>query len=187
MIYLKANTKQQITQKSLFGVWSHLVYPSKSFKVNPDYRTLYETIFNIVDRDKSLLLNGLLTEFIGKENTLLLKRYDFNELIETMILDLEQELKSCSYEEIKVNVVSHPRMIAIYNEFQKTKRKKILTSISFRISEGTTQKIYTLKQNTLGEVIELAVALFVVNCQELIFDLILLTIKHQENVQQPNE
>lgn len=157
-----------------------MLYPSKTFKVNPFYRMLYETIFDVVNQDKSPLLKALLKESFGNQKTLSLDQFDFNELIETMIINLEKELSNFDYEDIQLKINIHPRTVAIRKEFHKAKRKSMLTNISFRISKDTVQKIHKLKQNTLGEVIELAIGLFILSCDDLIFDLILLSVKHQD-------
>ncbi|NUH84762.1 hypothetical protein HUN92_13635 [Bacillus firmus] len=158
-----------------------MTFPSKTYKVFPLYRLLYEACIDVVNEQKSHLMKALLKKTIGPEKAEALNCYDFNELIEKMIDDFETELNNTSYDDIKIKVAVHPRMTNIRKHFNKIKKSHVLTNISFRISKSSIEKINNLKQNTLGEVIELAIGLYIINCDEQIYELILLTIQHYDD------
>ncbi|CAI6330754.1 hypothetical protein [Bacillus subtilis] len=157
-----------------------MTFPSKSFKVFPLYRILYEACIDVVGKEKSTLLKVLLRKFIGIKEANSLNRYDFNELIAEMIDNLEKEIEKSSYEEVKMNTHTNERMINIRKHYHKQPRTSALTHISFRISKETISKIKLLKTTTLGEVIELAIANYIVSTEKQVYDLIYLTFINSE-------
>ncbi|MEK5105044.1 hypothetical protein MKX83_24185 [Cytobacillus sp. FSL M8-0252] len=157
-----------------------MTFPSKTYKVFPLYRILYEACIDVVNDEKSNLLKALLKKTIGIQDAKALDCFDFNKLIQKMIDDLDKELTTNSYDDVKVKITVHPRMITVRKVFNHTKRTHVLKNISFRIPKSTITKINSLKSTTLGEVIELAIGLFVINCDEQVYELIILSMQEYE-------
>ncbi|MED5094547.1 hypothetical protein [Bacillus safensis] len=159
-----------------------MTYPSKTYKVFPLYRILFECCIEVVREDKSKLLNILLQKFLGEKVANSLNLYQYNEFVVKIIDELERNIHQTSYDHVKFNIATSQRMIEIRQFYNLTQRDSELTRVSFRIPKETINKVQHLKTYTLGEVIELAVGNYITTCDDHIFELILLTFKNYEYV-----
>jgi hypothetical protein len=158
-----------------------MTLPPKVYKILPSYRVLYEICIDILKEEKSTFTYALLKKMLGIQKTKELSQYDFNELIEVMINNLEKEINETSYLKVENKIKTNSRLKEISLIFENicindSKR----TYITFRISESLIEKIQNLKYNYIGEVIELAIGLFIIQLEQEIFELILLTLEHYE-------
>ncbi|MCM3227710.1 hypothetical protein [Terribacillus saccharophilus] len=155
-------------------------HPSKTYKIYPLYRTLFESCIDVLRADKSVLLKTLLTEKYGSKVAEELDRFEFNELFSKMVEDLHNELDHTQYDELKVKLVSHERSMKIRKFYNQENRSNVISRISVRVSKEIVDKASLMKRYTQGEVIELAITNFLVNCSELEFDLIYLTFMNSD-------
>lgn len=154
-------------------------YPSKRFKIQSLYKIYYQISIDVVNNNKSPLTRALLYDKIGRENTYEISQYDFNGLITSMIKKLKERMEKSSYEQTKSYILLHPKLHKLHSVFTNL-TKNILEGIAFRLSEETIKDIYDITDNKLGEVIELAIGLFIVLSDEETYNLILFTAKHYD-------
>jgi len=153
-------------------------YPSKTFKIRPMYRMLYQSSIDVVSQDKSPLTVALLEKEIGKEKLKELHQYEFNELIEKMIYELKKEVLEASFEDVAFYVRHHDRLLIIREIFINKNIPSDPVILSFRIPDFIVEEVYKLKKRTLGEVVEIAISLFICRCDDITFDLIRLAFEH---------
>lgn len=162
---------------SLVGVENDMAYPSKTFKVNPMYRMIYHSCIDVVSENKTPLTEALLEKEIGRDNVLALQLYEFNDLIEKMIYDLKKELSTTSYDDILHYIRTHDRYIQMLRVYRTKNTSNNLVMFSVRIPKVIIDEVYMLKRTTLGEVIELSIGLYFVNCSETIFKYTMLSFQ----------
>lgn len=153
-------------------------YPSKTFKVRPLYKVLYQSCIDVLNKQKTPLMRALLREQIGISNYEKTFRFDFNELISYMVDNLKNELLKKNYEELDIEIRTNPRFKKIRDLFDQKAVSNNLVMISFRIPDSLIKQIYSLKLNNLGNVIEMSIGLFLIQCEEVIFNLICLSFSH---------
>ncbi|MEQ2529117.1 hypothetical protein WMO40_20800 [Bacillaceae bacterium CLA-AA-H227] len=150
------------------------MYPSKTYKVRPLYSVLYQVCSELLSDKKNILLKSLLIQQLGVDRTQELSLFSFNQLITKMVHDLKGNLDRSSYPEVKDNVFNQDRFKTILKEFTDLHGpSSVLTHITFRVEEEVVNTIAALKHKTLGDVIELAIANYIVSCEDDIYKLIL--------------
>ncbi|MGG1021164.1 hypothetical protein ABE151_17555 [Bacillus paralicheniformis] len=159
-----------------------MTYPSKTYKVFPLYRILFDCCIDVVREDKSTLLKVLLRKFLGIKKAQTLNRYQYNEFAQEIVEQLEREISKTSYDDVKFKVATNQRMVDIRRRYNRISRTNELTTIHFRVPKETILKIRSLKNTTLGEVVELAIGNYIITCEEHVYELILLTFENYEDV-----
>lgn len=162
------------------GVEETVTHPSKTFKIHPMFRMLYQSSIDVVSDEKSPLTKALLEKEIGKEKLKELQKFDFNELIVHMINELKSKVQETSYDDVTVDIRLHERYFQLQEIYKRKNNSNNLIMLSFRIPDYVIDEVYKLKKTTLGEVIELAIGLYVTTCEELIYDLICLAFENYE-------
>lgn len=155
-----------------------MTYPSKTFKIKHLFRMLYQSSIDVVSQDKSPLTKALLLKEVGKEKVVELQQFEFNELIEKMTYDLKNEIRKESFVDVNSFVRSHERMLIIKELYKQKKITPHMSILSFRIPDVIVEEIYKLKITTLGDVVELAIGLFICRCDNITFELIRLAFQH---------
>lgn len=153
-------------------------YPSKTFKIRPMYRMLYQSSIDVLSQDKSPLTIALLEKEVGIDKLNELQQFEFNDLIEKMIYDLKKEVFEASYEDVEFFVNHHDRLLIIKELFKQKHITSEKTILSFRIPEIIVEEVYKLKKRMLGDVVELAIGLYTCRCDEITFELIRLAFQH---------
>lgn len=144
------------------------------------YRMMYQSCIDVLREQKSPLTKALLEKEVGREKFLELQQFEFDELIEKMIYDLKKQVYASSYEDVKVQVRLHKRYLEFVECFKGKNLSNNLVMLSFRIPQIIIEEVYKLKKDRLGEVVELAISLYLVNCEEKIFELTYLAFHHYE-------
>lgn len=133
---------------------------------------LYLSSIDVLNVNKSPLTKALLSKSYGHESIEKLNQFDFNELIVQMISDLKKAINESSYEDVAFQVRSDPRMLLFWKFFKNLQTSTNLKGLAFRISPSDIHEIKIMKRNTYGEVIELAIGLYIINCELEVFELI---------------
>lgn len=139
---------------------------------------LYQSSIDVVSQDKSPLTRALLEKEVGKDKLNELQQYEFNELIEKMIYDLKKEVYEASFEDVSFFVHYNDRILIIKDLYRQMNVPPDMTIISFRIPDIIVEEVYKLKKTTLGEIVELAIGLFLCRCDDITFDLIRLAFQY---------
>jgi hypothetical protein len=158
-----------------------MTYSSKTFKIKPMYRMLYQSCIDVVGQDKSPLMTALLEKEIGYEKALSLQLYDFNELFEKMVFSLKKEVYEGSYDDVEFFIHHHDRVLIVKEIFEAKLVPSNMTILSFRIPEVIVEEIHKLKRTTLGDVVELAIGLYLCRCDDVTFNLIKLSYETLKN------
>jgi len=149
-----------------------MTHSTKTYKIQSFYRILYSCTYDVLKSNKSPLLKAFLNKELGHREASELDLYLFNELMELMIEKLKEEIEASSYIDVSVKVRFHER----YQELRKIGKDNNLLQehviANFRISDKTVKDIRQLKNFTLGEVVELAIMLFVLSTDERTYQLI---------------
>ena len=157
-----------------------MVQPSKSYKIHTFYRILYSCTFDVLNDTKSPLLKAFLNRELGHELAADLDAYSFSGLLEIMVERLKNAIEETDYVTVATNTRFHERYFAL-REIAKDKADMNEQSrVHFRINKETIHLISILKRTTRREVIELAIVLFVINCDQKTFDLIVFAFKDSE-------
>lgn len=169
-------------EKSLFsGVDENLSYDPRPYKIRHFYRTLYDCSISVMSKSKNSFTNALLIEQIGLEQTANLSRFHFNELIETMINELKNEIEKTSIDDVKVLVFSSERTGELQSVYgKKYENSFTLQTITFRIPKHVVSDIRTIKSDRLGETIELAILYYLIKLDDLAYQFIKSALKYSE-------
>lgn len=154
-----------------------MVYASKSYKVQTFYRLLYSCTYDVLDATKSPLLKAYLIKDIGQDAASKLDKYSFNGLFEKMVEQLKETIENSDYVEVSRKVRFDDRYQLLRAIEKPEMDLQEHTIMNFRIDKSTISDIQYMKRVTLGEVIELSIMNFIVNCDQKTFDLIVLSYK----------
>lgn len=148
-------------------------YPNKAYKVHPFYNEVFNASLSLYERDK--FTEYLIKHYFKYEQITKLPRYNKADLFENMINDLEKSNKDISslihcFESKRITELN--KMYKVYDgDPEGLNWRKVF---NVRISSDTKKQIEELskKTETLAEVIELAIAYFICNCNETLYELI---------------
>lgn len=156
----------------------NILYPSKTYKTHPIFRMVYMCCIDVLSANKTPLTKGLLVKLYGQDFVDQINQYEYNELIVEMISELKIAISENSYEEVAFIVRTNPRMQTIRASFKEMNLSSNLARLAFRISPAVIDEIHNIKRSTYGEVVELAIGLYIIRCEEKIFDLTYLAFKN---------
>ncbi|MEK6190598.1 MAG: hypothetical protein N2A99_06380 [Carnobacterium alterfunditum] len=145
---------------------------SKSYKVQLFYRILYSCSFDVLNKNKSPLLQAFLQKELGIEKASSLNCFHYSELIEQMITDFSGNVSTSDYLDVAIKIRFNERYLTLRNI---AKEKEISTEqiiVNFRMGKEYVKDIYQIRHTTLGDVIEKSIALYVVSCDEITYELI---------------
>jgi superfamily I DNA/RNA helicase len=155
-----------------------VLYPTKVYKTHPIFRMLYLCCIDVLSANKSPLTKALLSKQYSKESVAKLKQYEFNQLIIEMVSELKEAISIASYDDVAIRVRSNPRMLTIRTHFKSLNTSSNLARLAFRIPPKVIDEIQAMKKSTYGEVVELAIGLYVITCDQQTFDLTYLAFTH---------
>ena len=178
---LKNATKERSNEiKSSVGAESYMNFPSKTFKIHPMFRMLFHCCIDVVSEEKSPLTQALLEKEIGVERANKLRQHEFNHLFAHMVKKFSKAISESSYDDISFQIRFDERYAKLIESFRRKQTSTNLTMISFRIPDTVINEVRAMKRTKLGEVVELAIAWYALQCDELTFDLIYLAFEHYE-------
>lgn len=145
---------------------------SKTYKIQLFHRILYSCSFDVLNVSKSPLLKAYLIKELGSKEAAKLDIYPYHELMEHMIMELKKEVEKSSYFDVSSRIRFHERYLKLRDAAKQRKIPNELVIANFRIHSTFVKEVTRLKTNTLGEVIEQAIALHAITCDEKTFELI---------------
>ncbi len=155
-----------------------MLYPTKVFKTHPIFKMLYMSCIDVLSTNKSPLTKALLSNQYSQESIDKLKQYEFNQLIIDMVSELKAAIEMTSYEDVSIRVRTDARMKMIREHFKSLNTSSNLARLAFRVAPEVIDEIQAMKKSTYGEVVELAIGLYVITCDQQTFDLTYLAFTH---------
>jgi len=157
-------------------------YPSKSYKVHPMFRVLYSSIYEVLNRNKSPLLDYYLDKAVGEVERHRLSQFDYNDLIIEMINQMDDALSKTNYDDLSLTIFMDRRTEMLRKAYRDTQNTpENLTPTNFRVPPATIHQVSKMKHETLGNVIELATLNYAIHLPEIDFELMF--IVYQRNLE----
>lgn len=156
-------------------------YPNKVYKIYPFYIRLFNSIMDITNR--SNLTESLLQEQFKHIEIKKIPKCTRYELFHFMIYQLVKSKKSVK---LLLEIFNHDRiqkLKEIYTRYGYNDLETVRDSINFRIDNQLIKEIKSFSQNLdyIGEVIELAIALYITEIHEDIYTLIRFSFEQNIN------
>lgn len=145
--------------------------PNKSYKIDPFYNMLFHSILSIYQRDK--LTEFFIKTYFNFEEIRDLPRYKKGELLKEMLDSIQKNDKSIrSFSKyLSHERIAELRKLSLEKGANWSSNRVVL---NVRIPKDLQDTISDLAKglDTVGEVIEIAIAYFVSNCSEAYYKLI---------------
>lgn len=168
------SNKSKKAEKDEMNIFKH--YPSKTYKILPLYSRIFYAILPVYSRDG--LTEYLIEQSFNYEKIYDLPRLNKNEFVEYIIAEFNKEPSKILDKEA---IYTHKRMLEIkqmtdfdeYIDFNKR------IEFNVRMSGEKKKIVNNLSENTktIGEVLELCIANFIINCDETCYDIFKLSYK----------
>lgn len=146
-----------------------MVKKPKTYKIYPFYDKLLYSFLSIYERDS--LTEELIKRYFHFDDISKAGKYNLNQFIEHILNDIfnyKEPINELSF------YLSDPRVKHIKELFNNNHHDKQRVELSVRISETTIQKVSSFSEHTetIGEVIELALAYHLSICDKRIYSII---------------
>lgn len=152
-----------------------MVKTPKTYKVLPFYDKLLDAFLAIYDRNS--LTEELIKKNFNWNDIKNLPYLNLNQLIEYILNDLNNSNDSISKLALNLN---DPRVVSIKKIYISNTHQTQRKELTIRLSEKTKTQIVTLssKTSTLGEVLEIALAYHLSQCDKHVYDIIYFYFKN---------
>ena len=165
-------------RKSILGDFQ--VYRSTTYKISAFTRLLFNITHLVLRKEKDILTEMLLSEKLGENKAEKLSKYDFDELLITMVKQYGILQNQIGVTNVKVKLAESKKINELKSVYHERYISNKLMNISFRISKEDKEEIVNLKQLRLGEVLELAIMLFIHELDDSTYELVLSTLKYDK-------
>lgn len=158
----------------------YYMYRPSTYKIYIFYKLSFEALYYILRKDKDVLTETLLYEYYGGEFIKNKDLYSFNELIVEMIKNLAEKEKEIGLAEIKKDLMGSERIIRLKQLYKQRNLPHKSSNISFRFSPEVKKTVQQLKQKRIGEIIELAISLYIETVDPKTYKLLLKTFAYDK-------
>lgn len=152
-------------------------FPNKSYKIDPFFNMVFFSCLSLYQRDK--LTEFLIKAYFNFEGIEEMPRYKKGELLAMMIEDIKKSGKSIHsfLHYLNNERVVELRKISIDKGVKWSDNRIVVNA---RISEETQNMITELGKglDTIGEVIEIAIAYFISTCKDTYYQMIKFAFKN---------
>lgn len=148
-------------------------YSPKSYKIRPLFLVQFHSIYEVLNKNKSYLVDYYLDREIGEDKRIHLSRFGFNELFIDMINQFEKALQKYEFDDLTLKIGMNERtsnLSKMYNNTPSTPSN--LTACQFRISNDIILQVRSLKRETLGEVVEQSISHYLTLLNDIEFELV---------------
>lgn len=143
-------------------------YPTKTYKVHPFYKTLFDCVFEVMNAQKSPFLEWMMDKHLGTGTKEKLARFNYNGLFINMIRELEEKLKQKDFDELSFKLRTGNRFIELmgaYQESPNASRNQVIFTV--RVSDSVVSEVVSLKKGyKLKDVVHLAMLNYVEELDE---------------------
>lgn len=133
-------------------------YPTKTYKVHPFYKVLFDSVFDVLSNQKSPFLEWIMDRHLGTDAKESLSQYSYNELFIDMIRRLETRLREVTLEDLSFELKTKGRFIELMGAYRDNPYlPTTLTIFTVRISNEEVQRVSQIKNGyLLKEVVQIA-------------------------------
>lgn len=152
----------------------YMSYPTKTYKVHPFYKMLFDSIFEVLNNQKSPFLEWIMDKHLGTDVTRTLSQHNYNGLFIDMVNGFEQQLHHKQFDELTFDMKTKNRFVELMGAYRSNPRlPQNLTIFTVRISSEEVERVHRLKNGyLLKEVVHYAILNYLYELDELTYELV---------------
>lgn len=149
-------------------------YPTKTYKVHPFYKVLFDSIFEVLNNQKSPFLEWIMDKHLGNDAKESLSQFNYNGLFIDMIHGLESRLNDASFDDLTFNLKTKRRFVELMGAYRSDPRlPQTQTIFTVRISNEEVGRVHHLKNGyLLKDVVQYAILNYMYELDEGTYELV---------------